>query len=68
MRPGLCRCDRLFAVAAVVLVVDDPAQAATAAHRLAGEHQAALALVGQLVAVAVAALEERNEGLTGPVT
>src|SRR3546814_7685253 len=39
---------RLFAIAAVVLVVDDPDQVAARAHRLAGEHQPALALVGHL--------------------
>src|SRR3546814_19099780 len=58
---------RLFAIAAVVLVVDDPDQVAARAHRLAGEHQPALALVGHLVPVLVAAEEERNEGLAGDV-
>src|SRR3546814_19077063 len=58
---------RLFAIAAVVLVVDDPDQVAARAHRLAGVHQPALALVGHLVPVLVAAEEERIEGLSGDV-
>lgn len=53
------RFEQLFAVAAVVLVIDDPDQVATGIHGLASEHQASLALESHLVPIAITAKEKK---------